>query len=43
MPAADQSEGEFRGMFLQMLSVQVSRLFHAYESREVFAEDSLTF
>jgi hypothetical protein len=43
IPAADRSEAEFRGMFLQMLSVQVSRLFHAYESREVFAEDSLAF
>jgi hypothetical protein len=43
IPAADRSEAEFRGMFLQMLSLQVSRLFHAYESREVFAEDSLTF
>ena len=43
IPAADRSEKEFRGMFIQMLSLQVSRLFHAYESREVFAEDSLTF
>jgi len=43
IPAADRSENEFRGMFLQMLSLQVSRLFHPYESREVFAEDSLTF
>lgn len=43
IPAADRSENEFRGMFLQMLSLQISRLFHSYESREVFAEDSLTF
>jgi hypothetical protein len=43
IPASDQSEAEFRGMFLQMLSQKISRCFHAYESREVFAEDSLTF
>ncbi len=43
IPATDRSEGEFRGMFLQILSQKISRCFHAYESREVFAEDSLTF
>jgi hypothetical protein len=43
IPATDRSEPEFRAMFLQMLSQKVSRCFHAYESREVFAEDSLTF
>ena len=43
IPASDQSEAEFRGMFLQMLSQKISRCFHAYESREVFAEDSLMF
>jgi len=43
IPATDRSEPEFRGMFLQMLSQKISRCFHAYESREVFAEDSLTF
>lgn len=43
IPATDRSEGEFRAMFLQMLSQKISRCFHAYESREVFAEDSLTF
>ena len=43
IPSADQSEAEFRGMFLQILSQKISRCFHAYESREVFAEDSLTF
>ncbi|MFM8735112.1 MAG: hypothetical protein ACKOC8_07965 [Pirellulales bacterium] len=43
IPAADRSEAEFRGMFLQMLSQKIARCFHAYESREVFAEDSLTF
>jgi hypothetical protein len=43
IPTTDRSEREFRSMFLDMLSVRISRLFHAYESREVFAEDSLTF
>jgi hypothetical protein len=43
IPATDRSETEFRGMFLQMLSQRISRLFHAYESRDTFAEESLTF
>ncbi len=43
IPATDRTEGEFRAMFLQMLSQRISRLFHAYESREVFAEENLTF
>jgi hypothetical protein len=43
IPATDFSEPEFRSLFLQMLSQRISRLFHAYESREVFAEESLTF
>ena len=43
IPAADRSERQFRAMFLEMLARRVSRCFHAYESREVFAEDSLTF
>jgi hypothetical protein len=30
-------------MFLDMLARRVSRCFHAYESRETFAEESLTF
>lgn len=43
IPTTDRSEREFRSLFLDMLSVRISRLFHAYDSREVFAEDSLTF
>lgn len=43
IPSTDMSEAEFRGMFLRMLSQRIARLFHAYESREVFAEESLTF
>ncbi|NBX30591.1 hypothetical protein EBR04_09170, partial [bacterium] len=38
VPAADLSESQFRATFLQMLSQQISRCFHAYESRDVFAE-----
>jgi hypothetical protein len=43
IPAADRSESQFRGLFLQILSQKISRCFHAYESRDVFAEESLTF
>ncbi|MFM9058422.1 MAG: hypothetical protein ACKOSQ_04790 [Planctomycetaceae bacterium] len=43
IPSADRSESQFRAMFLQMLSQKISRCFHAYESRDVFAEESLTF
>ena len=43
IPAADRSEAQFRGMFLQILSQKISRCFHTYESRDVFAEESLTF
>jgi len=38
IPAADRSESQFRALFLQMLSQQIARSFHAYESRDVFAE-----
>jgi hypothetical protein len=30
-------------LFLQMLSLRISRCFHAYESRETFASENLTF
>jgi len=43
IPATDRSEAEFRALFLEILSLRISRLFHAYESREVFAEENLTF
>ena len=43
IPATDRSEAEFRSMFLEILSLRISRLFHAYESRDVFAEVNLTF
>jgi hypothetical protein len=41
IPTTDRSEIEFRAMFLAMLARQISRSFHAYESREYFAEDGL--
>ncbi|NDC64761.1 MAG: hypothetical protein EBZ59_12460 [Planctomycetia bacterium] len=43
IPAADRSESQFRAMFLQILAQKIARCFHAYESRDVFAEESLTF
>lgn len=43
IPASDMPEAQFRSTFLRVLSQRISRLFHAYESREVFAEESLTF
>jgi hypothetical protein len=43
IPAADRSETQFRSMFLQILAQKIARCFHAYESRDVFAEESLTF
>jgi hypothetical protein len=42
IPVTDRSEAQFRAMFLDMVAKRVSRCFHAYESREVFAEDNLT-
>ena len=43
IPTTDRSEAEFREMFLQIVAQRISRTFHAYESREHFAEESLTF
>jgi len=43
IPATDRPESQFRALFLEMLARRVSRCFHAYESRETFAEESLTF
>lgn len=38
IPTSDSSEQVFRSQFLDVLSLRISRLFHAYESREVFGE-----
>jgi len=43
MPVTDRSEAQFRAMFLQILARRVSRCFHAYDSRETFADGNLTF
>jgi hypothetical protein len=43
VPATDQSETQFRALFLQVLSRKIARSFHAYDSRETFAEENLTF
>ncbi|NCA11006.1 hypothetical protein EBR56_04225 [bacterium] len=43
IPTSDRSEAQFRGMFLQILAGRIARSFHAYDSRESFAEDTLTF
>ena len=43
MPVTDRSEAQFRGMFLGILAQRISRCFHAYDSRESFADGHLTF
>ena len=43
MPVSDRSEAQFRAMFLQILAQRISRNFHAYDSRESFADGNLTF
>jgi len=43
IPTADQSEQQFRALFLRILAGRLSRCFHAYESREHFAEENLIY
>ncbi len=43
VPSTDQSEAQFRSLFLQVLSRKIARSFHAYDSRTTFAEENLTF
>lgn len=43
VPSQDQSEPQFRALFLQVLSGKIARSFHAYDSRATFAEENLTF
>ncbi|MFM9194376.1 MAG: hypothetical protein ACKOWG_01275, partial [Planctomycetia bacterium] len=43
VPSSDQSEPQFRALFLQVLSRKIARAFHAYDSRATFAEENLTF
>jgi len=40
IPTTDRSEAQFRALFLQQLALKISRFFHAYESRDVFASDN---
>ena len=42
VPSTDQSETQFRALFLQVLSRKIARSFHAYDSRDTFAEENLT-
>lgn len=43
IPTADQSEQQFRALFLRILAGRLSRCFHAYESRAHFAEENLIY
>ena len=43
VPATDQSESQFRALFLEVLARRIARSFHAYDSRATFAEENLTF
>jgi hypothetical protein len=43
IPTADQSEQQFRALFLRILASRLSRCFHAYESRAHFAEENLIY
>ena len=43
VPSSDQSESQFRAMFLQVLAGRIARNFHSYDSRATFAEENLTF
>ena len=43
IPTSDQSEQQFRGLFLRILASRLSRCFHAYESRAHFAEENLIY
>ena len=40
IPTTDRTEAQFRALFLQQLALKISRSFHAYESRDVFASDN---
>ena len=41
IPTTDRSEAQFRALFIRQLALKVSRMFHAYESRDVFASENL--
>ena len=41
--ATDCSEQQFRGMFMQVLSGKIARIFYPHDSRTHFAEENLSF
>jgi len=41
IPATDRSEAQFRALFLQQFALRIARMFHAYESRAVFAAENM--
>lgn len=43
IPATDRTEQQFRGMFMQVLSSKIARIFYASDSRTHFAEENLSF
>jgi hypothetical protein len=43
VPATDRTEQQFRGMFMQVLSSKIARIFYAHDSRTHFAEENLSF
>lgn len=43
IPSSDCSESQFRANFLRLLSQRIARCFHAYDSRNHFAEENLAF
>ncbi len=43
VPATDRTEQQFRGMFMQVLSSKIARIFYPHDSRTHFAEENLSF
>ena len=41
IPTTDRSEAQFRALFLQQFALKIARMFHAYESRDVFASENM--
>lgn len=41
VPATDRTEQQFRGLFMQVLSSKIARLFYPNDSRTHFAEENL--
>jgi hypothetical protein len=43
VPTTDRTEQQFRGMFMQVLSSKIARIFYPHDSRTHFAEENLSF